>query len=61
MIKIRVTFSNDSKGNKELEQLIELLDKNMTILNESEIYKQRGQHNLYASKYLDVRVDKVEK
>lgn len=53
MIKIRLTFVDNEKGNKELENTLKELKKSFDILNESKIYKGRG-NSQYSNIYLDI-------
>lgn len=55
MLKIRVTFADNKKGNEQLEEFIEMLreNKQFEILNESKIYKGRG-NSQYSNIYVDI-------
>lgn len=53
MLKIRVTFVDDEKGNKELKDFIGMIEKKQTVLNQSQIYKGRGK-SIYSNVYLDI-------
>lgn len=53
MIKLRLTFVDDEKGNEEVKSTIEELKKSFRIINESKAYKGRG-NSLYSNIYLDI-------
>lgn len=53
MLKVRVTFVNDEKGNKELKDFMEMIEKKQTVLNQSQKYKDRGK-SIYSNVYLDI-------
>ena len=55
MLKVRVTFVDNEKGNDQLEEFIEMLreNKQFEILNESKIYKGRG-NSQYSNIYVDI-------
>lgn len=53
MLKLRVTFVDDEKGNKELKDFMEIIEKKQTVLNQSPIYKGRGK-SIYSNVYLDI-------
>ena len=55
MLKVRVTFVDNEKGNEQLEEFIEMLreNKQFEILNESKIYKGRG-NSQYSNVYIDI-------
>lgn len=53
MIKFRLTFVDNEKGNKELENVLKELKKSFDIINESKVYKGRG-NSQYSNIYLDV-------
>ena len=53
MLKIRITFVDDAKGNKEVENAKEVIKENFTIVNQSRVYKGRGT-SMYSNVYLDV-------
>ena len=57
MLKLRITFVDDKKGNKELDKIVSLLDENMNLVNQSKVYAGRGKSK-YSSIYLDMEVDK---
>ena len=59
MLKLRITFPDNSTGNKELEELLELLKENTGILNESNIYKSRG-NTKYNNVYIDLVTQKED-
>lgn len=52
MIKLRVYFVDDKKGNVELEEALKKIDKEFKIISKSKIYK-----NSKGSKYSRVYVD----
>ncbi len=54
MLKVRVTFTNDNEGLKELEDIKKHLKGKFTVLNESKHYLLRGS-SMYANVYLDLR------
>lgn len=56
MIKVRLTFTDDSAGQKELKEMLEDINKNYEIVNESRIYKGRN-----ASKYSNIYLDVYKK
>lgn len=53
MLKIRVTFVDNEKGNKELSDFMEMIEKRQTVLNQSRIYKGRN-NSKYSNVYLDI-------
>lgn len=53
MLKIRINFVDDEKGNQELLKLVSDISSTHTILQQSGIYKGRGK-SIYSSVYLDV-------
>ena len=53
MLKIRITFVDDAKGNKEVENAKEVIKENFTIVNQSRVYKGRGT-SMYSNVYVDV-------
>lgn len=53
MLKIRITFVDDAKGNKEVENAKEVIKENFIIVNQSRVYKGRGT-SMYSNVYLDV-------
>lgn len=53
MIKIRLTFPDTDKGNKELEEAINILKNNFEVLNISDVYEGRGKSK-YSNVYMDV-------
>lgn len=59
MIKLRVYFVDDKKGNVELEEALKKIGKEFNIISKSKIYKNsRG--SKYSRIYLDVE-NKEEK
>ena len=50
MLKIRITFVDDAKGNENAKEVIK---ENFTIVNQSRVYKGRGT-SMYSNVYLDV-------
>lgn len=57
MIKLRITYADNEKGNTELTKLLDILGQNdeIEILQESASYKGRGK-SIYSNKYLDMEV-----
>lgn len=53
MIKFRLTFVDNEKGNKELESALKELKKSFNIISESRVYKGRG-NSQYSNIYLDI-------
>lgn len=53
MIKLRITFVDNDKGSEELENTLKELRKSFNILNESKVYKGRG-NSQYSNVYIDV-------
>lgn len=53
MLKVRITFVDNEKGQKELEALKKILEQNTEVLSESEIYKGRGK-SIYSNIYFDI-------
>lgn len=53
MIKVRLTFIDDSAGEKELKEMLEDIKKNYEIISESKIYKGRN-GSKYSNIYLDI-------
>lgn len=55
MLKIRATFVDNERGNKELEDFLELLRENkmFMVISESKVYKGRG-NSQYSNIYLDI-------
>ena len=56
MIKIRVTYVDNEKGNKELDEALSILEDKFNIINKSKIYKGRGTSQ-YNNIYLDVELE----
>ena len=56
MIKVRLTFADNDKGNKELQKVISNLEKSFDILSQSDVYKGRGK-NSYSNVYIDLEVE----
>ena len=55
MLKIRATFVDNERGDKELEDFLELLRENkmFMVISESKVYKGRG-NSQYSNIYLDI-------
>lgn len=53
MLKLRVTFVDNNKGNDELENLLLVLHREFEVLNQSNIYKGRG-GSQYSNIYIDI-------
>lgn len=55
MLKVRVTFVDNEKGNEELQDFLELLSENkrFEVIQESKVYKGRG-NSQYSNIYVDV-------
>lgn len=55
MLKVRATFVDNEKGNKELEDFLELLRENkmFMVVSESKVYKGRG-NSQYSNIYVDI-------
>lgn len=55
MLKIRATFVDNPKGNKELEDFLDLLKENkmFEVISESKVYKGRG-NSQYSNIYVDI-------
>lgn len=53
MIKMRLTFVDTAKGNKELDKALKEIEKSFDILNKSKVYKGRN-GSQYSNIYLDV-------
>lgn len=56
MIKIRLTYVDNEKGHKELEQIKKLLGSGATIISTSKEYRGRG-NSLYNNIYMDVEIN----
>ena len=56
MIKIRVTYVDNKKGNKELDEALSILEDKFNIIKKSKIYKGRGILQ-YNNIYLDVELE----
>lgn len=54
MIKVRITFVDNPEGNKELQESLKVLNANFTIIQESKVYKGRG-NSKYSNIYLDLQ------
>lgn len=52
MIKIRLEYADNERGQKELKKTLDTLEKDFTILNQSKPYKNRN--NIYKRIYLDI-------
>lgn len=58
MIKIRVTFTDNKKGKKELEELIKSIDSsNLQLVSKSGVYASRNKDSKYSRIYLDVELE----
>ena len=55
MLKLRITFPYNDKGLKELDDFLKLLRDSTDVLNESEIYNNRGK-NIYCNMYVDLEI-----
>lgn len=55
MLKVRVTFVDNEKGNEQLEDFLEMLieNKKFETISESKIYKGRGSSQ-YSNIYVDI-------
>lgn len=55
MIKVRLTFVDNEKGNEQLEDFLEMLreNKKFETISESKVYKGRG-NSQYSNIYVDV-------
>lgn len=55
MLKVRVTFVDNEKGNEQLEEFLEMLreNKKFETISESKIYKGRGSSQ-YSNIYVDI-------
>ncbi|MBQ8999822.1 MAG: hypothetical protein IJ086_14195 [Clostridium sp.] len=55
MLKVRATFVDNERGNKELEDFLELLRENkmFMVVSESKVYKGRG-NSQYSNIYVDI-------
>lgn len=53
MLKIRITFIDNKKGNEELKEAITSIKKDFDVINKSRIYKGRN-NSQYSSIYIDV-------
>lgn len=51
MLKIRITFSQDSP--EELQEVLAMIEQNFNVLSQSQEYKGRGKSK-YSNIYLDV-------
>ena len=59
MIKCRLTFVDNTKGQKELEETIDKLKENFDVINTSRIYKGRN-GSMYSNIYLDIEKKEVK-
>ena len=57
MIKIRLEYADNPKGQWELEKLIDVLEEKYTVLSRSEPYTNRN--GLYKRIYVEVEEDQV--
>lgn len=57
MIKARLTFVDNEKGQEELKELIADLKEKYDILDESKVYKGRN-NSMYSNIYLDIEKKK---
>lgn len=53
MLKVRITFVDDKKGNEELKNTLYKLEQEFDIISKSKIYKGRGTSK-YSNIYLDL-------
>lgn len=55
MLKVRVTFVDNEKGNEQLQDFLELFSENkrFEVIQESKIYKGRGTSQ-YSNIYVDI-------
>lgn len=53
MLKVRITFVDNDKGNDELVGAIELLKANYNVIDISKVYKGRG-NSQYSNVYIDI-------
>ena len=53
MIKVRITFVDNEKGNRELEEHIDLLKDTYDVVSISKKYAARG-NSIYSSVYIDL-------
>lgn len=53
MLKIRITFVENKNGIEELEQAKKILKKEFNVIQESKIYKGRGESQ-FSNIYYDV-------
>lgn len=54
MLKVRITFTDDKGGYKELEDIKTTLKDKFDVLSESKVYPGRGASK-FSNVYLDVR------
>lgn len=59
MLKLRVYFVDDKKGNLELEEALKKIDKEFNIISKSKVYKN-SKGSKYSRVYLNVE-NKEEK
>ena len=55
MLKVRITFVDTKDGQKELEKGIKTLKDKFEVINQSKIYRGRGESK-YSNVYLDIEV-----
>lgn len=55
MLKIRITYADNNKGNEELTEAINILNKQFDVLNQSRAYAGRG-NSIYSNIYVDVDI-----
>lgn len=60
MLKFRITFIDNEKGNKELEEAKENIKEKFDIINISSVYKGRN-NSKYSNIYIDVENRKNDK
>ncbi|XZK08881.1 hypothetical protein ACSXBX_16705 (plasmid) [Clostridium perfringens] len=53
MLKVRITFVDTENGRKELQEAKDKLSKDFNILQESQVYKGRG-NSQYSNIYIDL-------
>ena len=59
MIKCRLTFVDNTKGKKELDNAIAKIKENFDVINLSGIYKGRN-GSMYSNIYLDIEKKEVK-
>ena len=46
MLKVRITFVDNERGNQELQQALDKLEQDFDVISTSEVYKGRGNQNI---------------